>query len=238
MASLFVSTPSSSSLALHSCHNSPLRRCYSPISPKFGVNQSTRRRSPLRFSAEDDRVGESADEASSSPVAIAEEQKEDHDANNNAPPSSENSEEEDEKKSKQQEMDWKTDEEFKRFMGNPSIEAAIKLEKTRTDRKLKELNRESNSENPIIGIFNSLARDTLTREKERLEKAQETFKALDLNKVNELIKFFSNVLDCNRFETVCDLYNTIYSQRAVLVSIRSSQRTFVGLETEGSSLGT
>jgi len=118
----------------------------------------------------------------SSPVALAEEQKEDHD-NNNAPPSPESSEEEEEKKSKQQEMDWKTDEEFKKFMGNPSIEAAIKLEKTRTDRKLKELNKESNSENPIIGIFNSLVRDSLTREKERLEKTEETFKALDLNKV-------------------------------------------------------
>ncbi|CAH2078745.1 unnamed protein product [Thlaspi arvense] len=31
--------------------------------------------------------------------------------------------EEDEEKSKQQEMDWKMDEEFKRFMGIPSIEA-------------------------------------------------------------------------------------------------------------------
>jgi hypothetical protein len=119
-----------------------------------------------------------------SPVALAEEQKEDHD-NNNAPPSPESSEEEEEKKSKQQEMDWKTDEEFKKFMGNPSIEAAIKLEKTRTDRKLKELNKESNSENPIIGIYNSLARDSLTKEKERLEKAEETFKALDLNKVKK-----------------------------------------------------
>ena len=85
-------------------------------------------------------------------------------------------------KEKQQEMDWKTDEEFKKFMGNPSIEAAIKLEKKRADRKLKELDRES-SGNPLLGLFNSLIRDNLTREKERLEKAEETFKALDLNKV-------------------------------------------------------
>ncbi|KAJ9551951.1 hypothetical protein OSB04_015996 [Centaurea solstitialis] len=42
----------------------------------------------------------------------------------------------------QQELDWKSDGEFKKFMGNPSIEAAIKLEKKRTDRKLKELDRE------------------------------------------------------------------------------------------------
>lgn len=141
----------------------------------------------MRCSAEDDRVREPVNEAPS-PVALAEEQKEDHD-NNNAPPSPESSEEEEEKKSKQQEMDWKTDEEFKKFMGNPSIEAAIKLEKTRTDRKLKELNKESNSENPIIGIYNSLARDSLTKEKERLEKAEETFKALDLNKLKSCFGF-------------------------------------------------
>lgn len=82
----------------------------------------------------------------------------------------------------QQEMDWKLDEEFKKFMGNPSIEAAIKLEKKRADRKLKELDRES-SDNPIVGLFNRVVRDSLAREKERLEKAEEAFKALDLNKV-------------------------------------------------------
>ncbi|KAF8085524.1 hypothetical protein N665_0665s0033 [Sinapis alba] len=74
-------------------------------------------------------------------------------------------------------------------MGNPSIEAAIKLEKTRTDRKLKELNRKSNNENPIIRVFNSLARDSLVREKERLEKAEEAFKALDLNKLKSCFGF-------------------------------------------------
>ena len=80
-------------------------------------------------------------------------------------------------------MDWKTDEEFKKFMGNPSIEAAIKLEKKRADRKLKELDRESSSDNPLVGFFTGVVRDSLAREKERLEKAEETFKALDLNKV-------------------------------------------------------
>lgn len=83
---------------------------------------------------------------------------------------------------KQQEMDWKTDEEFKKFMGNPSIEAAIKLEKKRADRKLKELDREG-ADNPIVGLFARIARENLAKEKERLEKAEETFKALDLNKV-------------------------------------------------------
>lgn len=88
-------------------------------------------------------------------------------------------------KEKQQELDWKTDEDFKKFMGNPSIEAAIKLEKKRTDRRLKELDRET-SDNPIVSLFNKLVRDNLSREKERLEKAEEAFKALDLNKVLQI----------------------------------------------------
>lgn len=94
----------------------------------------------------------------------------------------------DKEKEKQQEMDWKTDEEFKKVMGNPSIEAAIKLEKKRADRKLKELDRES-SDNPIVGLFNRLVRDSLTREKERLEKAEEVFRALDLNKLKSCFGF-------------------------------------------------
>lgn len=84
----------------------------------------------------------------------------------------------------QQEMDWKTDEEFKKFMGNPSIEAAIKLEKKRADRKLKQLDRETTNSNPLLGLFNTLVRDNLLREKEMLQKAEETFKALDLNQVS------------------------------------------------------
>lgn len=93
-------------------------------------------------------------------------------------------------KEKQLELDWKTDEDFKKFMGNPSIEAAIKLEKKRTDRKLKELDRET-SDNPIAGLFYKLVRDNLSREKERLEKAEEAFKALDLNKVQQGFVFSS-----------------------------------------------
>lgn len=85
-------------------------------------------------------------------------------------------------KERQQELDWKTDEDFKKFMGNPSIEAAIKLEKQMTDRKLKELDRKT-GDNPIVAFFNKLARDNLSKEKERLEKAEESFKAIDLNKV-------------------------------------------------------
>ncbi|KAK6916304.1 hypothetical protein RJ641_019165 [Dillenia turbinata] len=92
-------------------------------------------------------------------------------------------------KEKQQELDWKTDEEFKKFMGNPSIEAAIKLEKKRADRKLRELDRESTNSNPLVGLLNRVVRDNLAKEKERLEKAEEAFKALDLNKLKSCFGF-------------------------------------------------
>ncbi|KAK6159190.1 hypothetical protein DH2020_006504 [Rehmannia glutinosa] len=97
---------------------------------------------------------------------------------------------EEKEKEKMQELDWKTDEEFKNFMGNPSIEAAIKLEKKRADRKLKQLDRER-SDNPLIGFINNLVRDNLSREKGRLEKAEEAFKALDLNKLKSCFGFDS-----------------------------------------------
>lgn len=100
-----------------------------------------------------------------------------------------------EERENRQEMDWKVDEEFKNFMGNPSIEAAIKLEKKRADRKLKQLDRER-SDNPLIGFFNNLVRDNVSREKERLEKAEETFKALDLNKVILFFFFFNFFKSC------------------------------------------
>ncbi|KAK6945955.1 hypothetical protein RJ641_013499 [Dillenia turbinata] len=89
----------------------------------------------------------------------------------------------------QEELDWKTDDEFKKFMGNPSIEAAIKLEKKRADRKLRELDRESSSSNPLVGFLNKVVRDNLAKEKERLEKAEESFNALDLNKLKSCFGF-------------------------------------------------
>lgn len=96
--------------------------------------------------------------------------------------------EEEDSEGKQQEMDWKSDEEFKKYMGNPSIEAAIKLEKKWTDRKLKELDRKT-VDNPIVGFLNKLTRDNLTKEKEFLDEAEETFKALDLNKLKSCFGF-------------------------------------------------
>ncbi|KNA09136.1 hypothetical protein SOVF_154750 [Spinacia oleracea] len=74
-------------------------------------------------------------------------------------------------------------------MGNPSIEAAIKLEKKRADRKLKELDVESKSDNPIVGVFNRIARENLLREKETLEKVEQACKALDLNKLKNCFGF-------------------------------------------------
>ncbi|EXB62122.1 hypothetical protein L484_003351 [Morus notabilis] len=96
---------------------------------------------------------------------------------------------ESEEEEEEQEKDWKTDEEFKKFMGNPSIEAAIKLEKKRADRKLKELDRESSDSNPLVSFFSRAVRESLTREKERLEKAEQSFKALDLNKLKSCFGF-------------------------------------------------
>ncbi|KAL1317060.1 hypothetical protein HN51_069175 [Arachis hypogaea] len=107
-------------------------------------------------------------------------------------PTNESHKEEDgeQKEKQEQETDWKTDEEFKKFMGNPSIEAAIKLEKKRADTKLKQLSRESSgATNPLVALLNTLRRDTLTKEKERLEKAEQTFRALDLNKLKSCFGF-------------------------------------------------
>lgn len=128
------------------------------------------------------------DEHSTSSVAVASEENDSpkNDAHiqegESGPQHESESESERIEREKQQEMDWKTDEEFKKFMGNPSIEAAIKLEKKRADRKLKELDSETTS-NPLVGFFKNLVRDSLSKEKERLEKAEEAFVALDLNKV-------------------------------------------------------
>ncbi|XP_009802458.1 probable zinc metallopeptidase EGY3, chloroplastic [Nicotiana sylvestris] len=147
-------------------------------------------RKRLNFSVK----AEKEDEPSSSSVAVASEE---NDSSKNdshieegesGPQHESESEAERTEREKQQEMDWKTDEEFKKFMGNPSIETAIKLEKKRTDRKLKELDSETSS-NPLVGFFKNLVRDSLSREKERLEKAEEAFVALDLNKLRNCFGF-------------------------------------------------
>lgn len=127
---------------------------------------------PLRFSVQDQKERLDAESVSEKPQTEEDGQ-----------------ENEEREKEKQQEMDWKTDEEFKKFMGNLSIEAAIKLEKQRTDRKLKELDAESGGKNPIARLFSGLVRDNLLKEKSRLDQAEQTFKALDLNKLKSCFGF-------------------------------------------------
>ncbi|BBH09726.1 ethylene-dependent gravitropism-deficient and yellow-green-like 3 [Prunus dulcis] len=164
-------------------------QCFS-LSPS---SNPTAKRHRFSFSMKNDQENEPS--SSSSAVVISEKPSDDSDTQKSKLPVEEvetgkESGSESEEKEKQQEMDWKTDEEFKKFMGNPSIEAAIKLEKKRADRKLKDLDRES-SGNPLVGLFNKILRDSLTREKERLEKAEEAFKAIDLNKLKSCFGFDS-----------------------------------------------
>nr|PNR32661.1 hypothetical protein PHYPA_024603 [Physcomitrium patens] len=83
---------------------------------------------------------------------------------------------------KKQERDWRLDEDFKKFMSNPSIESALKLEKKRAEEKLRDIENE-NTGNFVKKLINSVVRNSLEREKERLDKAEQTFVALDLSKV-------------------------------------------------------
>ncbi|XP_021776168.1 probable zinc metallopeptidase EGY3, chloroplastic [Chenopodium quinoa] len=189
MATLFISPPSSSwvsnktqkfpSFASTSHYHHPFSLSFSfpkPLKP-----------GKLCFSLQDERETESSSVA----VVVDEDSKKDEDTQKveQGVEQKEEKNDEDDDQPKQQELDWKTDEEFKKFMGNPSIEAAIKLEKKRADRKLKELDAESKSDNPIVGIFNRIARDNLLREKETLEKVEQAFKALDLNKLKNCFGF-------------------------------------------------
>ncbi|XP_056699234.1 probable zinc metallopeptidase EGY3, chloroplastic isoform X2 [Spinacia oleracea] len=174
MATLFISPPSSSwvsnktqKLASFSSNS----HFHHPVTLSSYSKPSKPRK--LRFSQQDEGERES-----SSVVVVDEKSKNDEDTQNGV---EEREEVDDEQK--QQELDWKNDAEFKKFMGNPSIEAAIKLEKKRADRKLKELDDESKSDNPIVGVFNRIAPENLLREKETLEKVEQAFKALDLNKL-------------------------------------------------------
>ncbi|KAL6964150.1 putative zinc metallopeptidase egy3, chloroplastic [Sarracenia purpurea var. burkii] len=160
---------------------------------KLSKNQLAQKTNPRRFLKFLVKAQQENEPSSSSSVAVVSEKPENEDTQKGEAfvegELSKDNGSEGEEREKQQEIDWKTDEEFKKFMGNPSIEAAIKLEKKRTDRKLKELDRESSDNNPIVGLFNRLVRDNLAREKERLEKAEETFKALDLNQLKSCFGF-------------------------------------------------
>ncbi|KAF7116027.1 hypothetical protein RHSIM_RhsimUnG0040900 [Rhododendron simsii] len=203
MATLFTSTASFSHSSWPLKHN-PFSSCTPPSTTvsKHPFGQNTHLSFPLSSTLNPKRFpkflvkAEKEDEpssSSSSSVAVVSEKPNIEDTQKGGVSGkgelSEESEVEVRQREKLQELDWKTDEEFKKFMGNPSIEAAIKLEKKRADRKLKELDRESSDGNPIIGFLIKLARDNLTREKEMLEEAEETFKALDLNKLRSCFGF-------------------------------------------------
>jgi hypothetical protein len=58
---------------------------------------------------------------------------------------------------KKQERDWRLDEDFKKFMGNPSIEAALKIEKKRAEEKLRELDSQEQG-NLFKGLLNKVLR--------------------------------------------------------------------------------
>ncbi|GAV78817.1 hypothetical protein CFOL_v3_22282 [Cephalotus follicularis] len=154
--------------------------------PSFPLyHNNSKARYPLRSSMKGDQESEATP---SSSVAVAPEKPETEESETSVKETEMSKGSETEGRENQQEIDWKGDEAFKQFMGNPSIEAAIKLEKKRADRKLKELDRES-SDNPLVGLFNRVVRDRLSKEKERLEKAEEAFKALDLNKLKSCFGF-------------------------------------------------
>ncbi|KAK9677336.1 hypothetical protein RND81_11G137200 [Saponaria officinalis] len=174
MSTLFISSPSSSWVS----NNSPKFQSFLSKNHQFHPfikNPKKQSLKKLRFSLQNDKESDN----SSSNVAVVDERDD-----------SETGEEKGENLSEEKEiLDWKNDEEFKKFMGNPSIEAAIKLEKKRVERKLKEVDGESNSDNPIVGFFSRVARDNLIREKQRLENVESAFKALDLNKLRNCFGF-------------------------------------------------
>ncbi|KAI3953365.1 hypothetical protein MKX01_042343 [Papaver californicum] len=195
-ASLFLISSSSSLLSPKKNHTTfsfskkqpLLRKSFSLFSNPIS------RKPPPRFSAKDQEAYDepSSSSSSSSVETISSERPntEEKEAEKIVQVTeTQNDDFDEEEASNQQELDWKTDEDFKKFMGNPSIEAAIKLEKKRADRKLKELSSETNSSNPIVGFFDRAAIESLKREKERLEKIEEAFKALDLNKLKSCFGF-------------------------------------------------
>uniref|UniRef100_A0A804K2Z8 Zinc metalloprotease EGY3, chloroplastic n=1 Tax=Musa acuminata subsp. malaccensis TaxID=214687 RepID=A0A804K2Z8_MUSAM len=197
MASALLLLPPSLAFASSPFSFHPKIQCWHQSPRLLSPPRRVPLRTPPKFSARDQE--EKANPPSSSVAVVPDE----GDGDDRSPASEgvagDGGESDEEAQKQQQEVDWKTDEEFKKFMGNPSIEAAIKLEKKRADRKLKELDRQSDV-NPVTAFFKNVLRDSLTREKERLEKAEEAFKALDLNKLKSCFgydTFFA--VDVRRF---------------------------------------
>eukprot|EP00897_Mesotaenium_endlicherianum_P004005 jgi/Mesen1/3632/ME000020S03164 len=101
---------------------------------------------------------------------------------------------------KQDQKDWKKDEDFRSFLANPSIEAGIKVEKKRAEQRLAELDAEDHHGGFVRGLISSAVRNAVVREKERLERAEEQFKALDIGKLKECFGYDSfYATDVRRF---------------------------------------
>lgn len=89
---------------------------------------------------------------------------------------------------KDKDKDWTKNEDYRKFIANPSIESAIKLEKKKAEERLKELDQEDHA-GFLKGLIAKAVRSAVVREKERLEKAEGSFKALDINKLKECFNF-------------------------------------------------
>ncbi|XP_074275853.1 putative zinc metallopeptidase EGY3, chloroplastic [Silene latifolia] len=188
MATLFISSPSSSWVSSHSPKFQSFPSINHPFSLSLKHPKQQQHFTKLKFSLQDDKERDNNSPSSSSSVAFVDEV-EDSKTDDQQTHDDVGNEKGDNLSDDVEILDWKNDDEFKKFMGNPSIEAAIKLEKKRADRKLKELDAESNSDNPVVGFFSRVARDNLIREKERLEEVEQAFKALDLNKLRNCFGF-------------------------------------------------
>ncbi|KAH9603746.1 hypothetical protein KSS87_009058 [Heliosperma pusillum] len=146
MATLFISSPSSSWVSSQFPKFQSFPSLHHPLSLKH-TKQQHHNFTKLKFSLQDDKQTDNSASSSSS-VGLVDEVE---DSKSDDQQTHDVGEEKGENLSDDVEiLDWKNDEEFKKFMGNPSIEAAIKLEKKRADRKLKELDAESNSDNPVL----------------------------------------------------------------------------------------
>jgi hypothetical protein len=114
---------------------------------------------------------------------------------------------------KTQERDWRLDEDFKKFMSNPSIETAVKLEKKRAKERLRQIDNQEPG-NFFQGILNSVVRNSLEREKGRLELNEDKFIDLDVSKVVTLR---------NRF-LVC-LCSQSYQEQLYIISTNDCVRS-------------
>ncbi|KAL4314939.1 hypothetical protein AHAS_Ahas15G0135200 [Arachis hypogaea] len=85
--------------------------------------------------------------------------------------------------------DWDDEHHSHSDIHNIREDAVDKRERKRIGRRMRSSRKSSGATNPLVALLNTLRRDTLTKEKERLEKAEQTFRALDLNKLKSCFGF-------------------------------------------------